>query len=152
MPAVPDRIPLLVAAGLVWRPDGRLLVGRRSETSPHGAGMLELPGGKLETAEGPRTALARELVEEWGSAASELRIDAALPPQFHAYPAPGPTVVLFVYHVDARLIDPGALRPHAGTAIEEHAVAELPIERFLAADRSLLRSLRVGRIRPAWSA
>lgn len=52
-----------VAAGLVLRPDGRLLLGQRPAGKPW-EGWWELPGGKLEPGETPLQALARELKEE----------------------------------------------------------------------------------------
>lgn len=56
--------PLLnVAAGLLIRADGQLLLGQRPAGKPY-AGWWELPGGKLEPGETPLQALARELDEE----------------------------------------------------------------------------------------
>jgi 8-oxo-dGTP diphosphatase len=54
-----------VAAGLIMRPDGKLLLGQRPEGKPW-AGWWELPGGKLEPGESVLQALARELDEEIG--------------------------------------------------------------------------------------
>ena len=56
--------PLVVAAGLVWRPGAVLLVQRRRADADHGAGRWELPGGKLEPGEHPRAALVRELPQQ----------------------------------------------------------------------------------------
>lgn len=55
------RVP--VAVGLVWRPDGRLLMASRAGSRPY-AGWWEFPGGKIEQGETPQQALARELHEE----------------------------------------------------------------------------------------
>lgn len=52
-----------VAAGLILRPDGALLLGQRPADKPW-PGWWELPGGKLEPGETPLQALARELKEE----------------------------------------------------------------------------------------
>ena len=54
-----------VAAGVIRRSDGRVLVSRRPP-GKHMAGAWEFPGGKLRPPETPRQALARELREELG--------------------------------------------------------------------------------------
>ncbi|MBU6318687.1 MAG: (deoxy)nucleoside triphosphate pyrophosphohydrolase [Alphaproteobacteria bacterium] len=56
------RVVTVVAAALV-RSDLRLLLSQRPEGKPM-AGLWELPGGKLEVGETPRTGLIRELREE----------------------------------------------------------------------------------------
>ncbi|ARP96661.1 Nudix family hydrolase [Bordetella genomosp. 13] len=71
-----------VAAGLILRPDGQLLLGQRPEGKPW-SGWWELPGGKLEPGETVLQALARELHEEIG-----IRVTEAWPwvTYVHAYP------------------------------------------------------------------
>jgi 8-oxo-dGTP diphosphatase len=59
-----------VAAGLILRRDGKLLLGQRPEGKPW-AGWWELPGGKLEPGETVLQALARELDEELGIQVTE---------------------------------------------------------------------------------
>jgi 8-oxo-dGTP diphosphatase len=59
-----------VAAGLILRPDGKLLLGQRPEGKPW-SGWWELPGGKLEPGESVLQALARELDEELGIQVTE---------------------------------------------------------------------------------
>lgn len=147
---------LVVAAGLIWL-DGepaRLLVQRRSAHAVHGAGMLELPGGKLERGEPPRAALARELMEEWGPAAAELSLGPVADVLHHVYPAPGPEVLLIVLHVDARAWSEGLWRdraiPEPGVQLHEFAGSALPIDEFLAADRPFVEALRSGRFPPPW--
>ena len=54
-----------VAAAVVVRADGRVLLAQRPEGKPY-AGYWEFPGGKLEPGESPAHALARELKEELG--------------------------------------------------------------------------------------
>ncbi|MGQ9645758.1 MAG: (deoxy)nucleoside triphosphate pyrophosphohydrolase [Thermodesulfobacteriota bacterium] len=53
---------LIVVAGLMVE-DGKILVTKRREDSPHG-GLWEFPGGKVNEGEEPRQALRRELREE----------------------------------------------------------------------------------------
>lgn len=147
--------PLLVAAGLVWRPGGVLLVQRRRADADHGAGRWELPGGKLEPGEHPRRALARELEEEWGPAAAALRVGPVAEVLHHVYPSPGPEVLLMVYHVDAGALGaPDAplaalgLRPEPGVEIGAFPRDALPVDGFLAADRELLEAVRDGILLP----
>ena len=54
-----------VVAGILRDPRGRVLLAQRPEGKPH-AGYWEFPGGKVEPAETPEAALARELHEELG--------------------------------------------------------------------------------------
>lgn len=152
---LPVASPLLVAAGLVWRPGQVLLVQRRRADASHGARRWELPGGKLEPGEHPRDALARELVEEWGPAAAALRVGPVADVLHHLYPPPGPQVLLIVYHVDAGPLGaPDAplhalgLRPEPGVELGAFDRAALPIEQFLAADRELLVAVRDGLVAP----
>jgi 8-oxo-dGTP pyrophosphatase MutT (NUDIX family) len=138
---------LVVAAGLVWL-GKQLLVQRRPPTASHGAGALELPGGKLEPGEGPRAALARELREEWGPGADELAIGSVAEVLHHVYPAPGPEVILIVLHVDAGAWADGRWRQRIalppGVEVLAFTLEELPLEQFLAADRPFLATLRAG--------
>jgi 8-oxo-dGTP diphosphatase len=54
-----------VAAAVILRPDGRVLLAQRPSGKPY-AGYWEFPGGKLEPGETPMHALVRELHEELG--------------------------------------------------------------------------------------
>jgi len=71
-----------VAVGIVWRPDGRVLLAERPSGKPW-SGYWEFPGGKIEPGESVRHALARELHEELG-----IELDDATPwvTRVHAYP------------------------------------------------------------------
>lgn len=57
------RAPVDVAAGVLLRPDGRVLLASRPEGKPY-ASYWEFPGGKVEPGESIAAALARELHEE----------------------------------------------------------------------------------------
>ena len=145
---------LVVAAALVWIGD-QLLVQRRPAGARHGAGCLELPGGKLERGEGARAALARELREEWGPAAEQLEIGAVAEVLHHVYPAPGPEVILIVLHVDGGAWAQDRWRervqPEPGVEVLAFSQAELPIDEFLAADRPFMRSVAAGELGRAGS-
>ena len=65
MPGIQDMEAVRVAAGVIRRSDGRVLVSRRLP-GRHMAGAWEFPGGKVQDLETPRQALSRELREELG--------------------------------------------------------------------------------------
>jgi 8-oxo-dGTP diphosphatase len=52
-----------VAAGVIFDAKGRVLLALRPKDK-HKGGLWEFPGGKVETGESVRAALARELLEE----------------------------------------------------------------------------------------
>lgn len=56
---------VLVVAGALVDPDGRVLIARRPEGKAM-AGLWEFPGGKVAVGETPEAALVRELEEELG--------------------------------------------------------------------------------------
>ncbi|GAB1577471.1 Nudix family hydrolase [Bordetella petrii] len=82
-----------VAAGLILRADGQLLLGQRPADKPW-AGWWELPGGKLEPGETVLQALARELREEIG-----IEITQAVPWVTYVHAYPHTTVRLAFCHV-----------------------------------------------------
>jgi 8-oxo-dGTP diphosphatase len=141
---------LLVVAGVVHLGAGRLLVQRRPATAAHGAGYLEFPGGKVERGEGPRDALVRELLEEWGPAAASLQVGRVLEVLHHIYPAPAPEIVLVLYEVDASRWAGGWSEQVSGAAGApvEVTLDDVRAEDFLAADREFLATLAT-RLRPA---
>lgn len=144
---------LIVVAGLVWLGPQRLLVQRRPASAAHGAGRLELPGGKVEAGEAPRAALRRELREEWGRAADALSVGPVAEVLHHDYPPPGPEVLLLVYHVDASAWAGDRpwredLRLEDGASVHAFALTELPLDDFLAADRIFIAEVQAGRVRP----
>jgi len=62
-----------VAAGIIRRKDGRVLICRRGEGRNH-AHLWEFPGGKLEKGETPEACLARELMEELSLPVEKLQV------------------------------------------------------------------------------
>ena len=154
-PTTGDPPRLFVVAGLVWLTADRLLVQRRPANARHGAGMLELPGGKVEPGEAPRAALARELTEEWGPHAGLLTLSSVAEVLHHIYPGPGPEVLLVVYHVDASAwagTDAAGerwstlARTLDGANVLAFAREALPLDEFLAADRGFVAEIQAGRV------
>lgn len=113
-----------------WRPvaaialldrEGRLLLQRRPQHKHHG-GLWELPGGKVEDAETPREALARELREELGIVIDPAMLD---PYMLDDEVAEGLTVLL-VYRMEweGGTIEPmenqewGWFHPDAATSLD----------------------------------
>ncbi|MCB2211233.1 8-oxo-dGTP diphosphatase MutT [bacterium] len=70
-----ERKHILVAAGLIWRDDGMILISQRPQGGSH-AGCWELPGGKVESGETVAQALEREIREELG-------VEVAAGPEFN---------------------------------------------------------------------
>lgn len=87
--------PLRVAAAVIRRADGRVLLGRR-DPARHQGGLWEFPGGKLESRERQIDALARELREELG-----ISIDHGVPLIRIVHEYADRTVDLEVLEVDA---------------------------------------------------
>jgi 8-oxo-dGTP diphosphatase len=73
MSAVPERVPVDVAVGVLIDAQGSFLLTSRPEGKVY-AGYWEFPGGKLEAGESVEQALRRELHEELG-----IEIGAASP-------------------------------------------------------------------------
>jgi 8-oxo-dGTP diphosphatase len=78
---------LLVSAGALIDPDGRVLLAQRPEGKSM-AGLWEFPGGKVEPGETPEAALIRELHEElgidtWASCLAPLTFASHSYPEFH---------------------------------------------------------------------
>lgn len=88
-----SRPPVDVAAAIVQRADGRVLLAERPAGKPW-AGYWEFPGGKIERGETPRSALARELHEELG-----IEVDAATPWITLVYDYPEKSVRLHFFRV-----------------------------------------------------
>ncbi|WP_459616819.1 Nudix family hydrolase [Bordetella sp. 2513F-2] len=129
---MPEKI-LDVAAGLILRADGKLLLGQRPEGKPW-SGWWELPGGKLEPGETVLQALARELDEELG-----IRITEAWPWVTYVHVYPHTTVRLAFCQVTAWEGEPRGLEnqrlqwvdPAEAAAVGDLLPATLPPLRWL---------------------
>jgi mutator protein MutT len=127
------RQPLHIVLALIHH-DGKYLVARR-RTEQHLGGFWELPGGKRETGEDDRRALARELQEELGL---ELLAARALMDFAHDY---GDRYLAFhVYR--CRVFNSQAAKPLASSELRWVTPAELVGLEFPPANRPILARLR----------
>lgn len=151
---VSEQTRLVVAAGLVWLDRARVLLQRRPMAATHGGGRFEFPGGKLERFEAPVAALQRELIEEWGPHATQLRVGRVAEVLHHVYSLPGPEVLLLIYHVDgrswaSRWAQEIALEP--GAEAKAFALSDLPLADLLAADHEFAARLATGELSMPWT-
>lgn len=58
----------------VFNKQGRFLAIRRTKTAPHGPLKWDVPGGEVEFGEDPYKSMAREIKEEAGLIAKDLRV------------------------------------------------------------------------------
>jgi 8-oxo-dGTP diphosphatase len=123
-----------VAAGIILRGDGRVLLAERPRGKPL-AGCWEFPGGKFEAGESPVAALARELHEELG-----IELDEAHPwiTRIHAYPAR--TVRLHMYRVPGWHGEPHGREGQRLSWEDPHRVSVSPL---LSANDGILQSLNL---------
>lgn len=134
----------LVVAALVTNDRGEVLLTQRREDQDLPL-LWEFPGGKIEPGEAPEAALARELAEELGVAATIGGIWEVL---FHRYPRYD--VYMLVYR--AALAPGAAPRPVevkdlawvAPAALERYAIlpADAPLVARLRAERGALTAPR----------
>jgi len=90
---VSERTIVRVAAAILHRGDGKVLLAQRLPGTPY-SGFWEFPGGKLEPGEAPAQALARELHEELG-----VDIEDPAPWLTRVYTYPHGTVRLHFFRV-----------------------------------------------------
>ena len=126
-----------VAAAVIRRADGAVLLGLRPAHSAHG-GLWEFPGGKLEAGERPIDGLARELNEELG-----IVIDAAIPliSVRHRYPSKSVELIVFDVH-DWR----GVAHGREGQRIEWVAPALFAGHEFPAANLPVTTAVALPRV------
>jgi 8-oxo-dGTP diphosphatase len=101
----------------------------------HLALKWEFPGGKVEPAEPPETALIREIREELGC---DITITRALPRFTHAYPA---VVIAMIPFLCALTPDSPAPHPHEHVALRWVTPAELSTFDLAAADLPVVAAL-----------
>jgi 8-oxo-dGTP diphosphatase len=126
---------VVVSAGVVME-GGRVLLTQRKAGS-HLAGLWEFPGGKVESGEDPRDALARELHEELGITVTVGEIvDVA----FHRYEDAEKAVLLLFFEA-SRV--PGSPPPQAldVAAFLWADKSDLVPDRFPPADLAILRKV-----------
>jgi 8-oxo-dGTP diphosphatase len=132
-------VPTVVAA-LITR-DSKLLVCQRKREDSQGL-KWEFPGGKVEAGESPAAALARELREELGVAAT---IGGEIYRTRHQYKEIQDELLLIFFW--ASVSDSALLQNLAFERIEWAGPAALPNYEFLAADKELIDLLVSGSIR-----
>ena len=121
-----------VAAAVVLRGDGRVLLAQRPPGKPY-AGYWEFPGGKLEPGETPRHALDRELAEELG-----LRVTRAAPWLVQEFVYPHAHVELHFFRVFAFDGEPHG---HDGLAFAWQRPGAFDVEPLLPANTRVLSAL-----------
>ncbi len=125
---------ILVAAAVVIE-RGRVLLTKRKRGA-HLEGLWEFPGGKVEDAEDPRDALARELREELGV---DVDVGEVVDVTFHRYETK--SVLLLFYAASRRA---GSAEPRAldVAAFEWADASGLDPARFPPADVAVLAKVR----------
>ncbi len=123
-----------VAAAVIVDDAGRVLLARRAPHR-HQGGLWEFPGGKVESHETARVALARELYEEVG-----IIVESARPLIRLRHDYPGRTVLLDVWRVQAFNGEPHG---REGQPVEWVAVEELTTREFPAANPSIVTAARL---------
>lgn len=122
-----------VAAGVILREDGMLLLGQRPEGKPW-PGWWELPGGKVEPGETVAQALARELKEE-----IDIDVTVSRPWVTYVHAYPEKTVRLSFHQVTGWTGEPRGLESQAlrwvqiaqASEVGDLLPATLPVLRWL---------------------
>jgi 8-oxo-dGTP diphosphatase len=132
----PDAVPEIhVAVAVVWR-GHKLLIARRPAHA-HQGGLLEFPGGKVEADESVQQALVREVQEETGLVISEPGLTPLIGIR-HDYG--DKRVFLDVWQTATSI---GEAEGKEGQAVGWHDPDELRDEDFPAANRAIIRALRL---------
>lgn len=123
-----------VAAGIIFSPEGNILLGRRPEGKPY-PGYWEFPGGKIEEGESAEDALKRELKEEIGIDPHHLH--PWISRIFHYSHA---TVKLNFFKVLGWVAEPNGLENQEISWQDPHEISVSPL---LPANEPILRALRL---------
>ena len=126
-----------VAVAVIVR-DGRVLIARRPD-HVHQGGLLEFPGGKVEPGESVQAALVREIAEETGL---HVPADSLQPVIGIRHDYGDKRVFLDVWETRAA---EGEARGCEGQPVEWLAPEQLQDEDFPAANRPIIRALRLPR-------
>lgn len=128
-------IEVHVAVAVIRR-DNRILIARRPD-HVHQGGLLEFPGGKVEPGETVQAALVREIAEETGLDVHEPSLQPVIGVR-HDYG--DKRVFLDVWETTEVLGEPEG---REGQPVQWLAVTELRDEDFPAANRPIIRALRL---------
>lgn len=123
-----------VAAAVLLRPDGQVLLAQRPEGKAY-AGYWEFPGGKLEVGETPHDALVRELHEELG-----ITVRRASPWLVQEFVYPHAHVELHFFRVYAW---DGELHGHDGQAFAWQTPGRYDVAPLLPANTRILSALEL---------
>ena len=124
--------PLEVVAGILTRPDGKILLASRPEGRAY-AGYWEFPGGKVEPDETLPIALARELLEELGIVVITMQRWIT-----RVFVYPHATVRLNFFRVSAWQGEP---HPHEGQTFSWQSLDAVEVTPLLPANFAVLRAL-----------
>ena len=124
--------PLEVVAGILVRPNGKVLLANRPEGRAY-AGYWEFPGGKVEAGETLHGALARELHEELGIVVTTIHRWIT-----RVFEYPHATVRLNFFRVTAWQ---GKPHPHEGQTFSWQAPEAVEVAPLLPANFAVLRAL-----------
>jgi 8-oxo-dGTP diphosphatase len=126
---------VVVSAGVILE-GGRVLLTQRKAGS-HLAGLWEFPGGKVESGEDPRDALARELFEELGILVT---VGEIIDTTFHRYEEADKAVLLLFFEAKRT---PASPPPQAldVAALLWADTADLAPEKFPPADVTILHKV-----------
>jgi len=131
--SIPRKI-VRVAAAVLLRPDGQVLLAQRPRGKPY-EGYWEFPGGKLEPGETPRAALDRELREELG-----IDVGRAAPWFVQEFVYPHAHVELNFFRVYAWT---GELAGHDGQAFAWQVPGRYDVGPLLPANTRILAALEL---------
>ena len=126
-----------VAAAVITRPDGSVLLGQRAPDTFY-PGYWEFPGGKVEPGETPRDALIRELDEELG-----MRVDAAYPWITREHVYEHAHVSLHFFEVTAWR---GEIHDRVHSALSWQQAGAMDVGPMLPANGPILKALRLPRV------